>query len=218
MALDTIKKRASAMNFVQRGSVLPFADGEINAGDNRQFDGFYSGEFSRVLNAQRVVTVWGTDTFGFTGEDGEWASVIISGTVYRVENDGGNFLWDTVGHRSDQRTFEQSLDENTTVEFQGIWHPFNVTWLGYTDSTHIFTVELAVEDECLRANKKMTDELTIPLNEEVVEKNENPTSWEDFNYVHRRWNFIKMTGVKGKQTIICQEDISDEPRLEDYSI
>jgi len=174
--------------------------------------------YDKILNAQRVVTVWDTETFGFTGEDGEWGSVIISGTVYRVENDDGNFLWDTLGHKADQVTFEQGLDENTTINFQGIWQPFNVTWLEYTDNIHIFTVEIEVEEECLRINKKMTEELTIPLNEEVVEKNANPTTWEDFNYIHRRWKFIKMTGVKGKQTIVCQEDISDEPKVEDYPI
>jgi hypothetical protein len=173
---------------------------------------------TRTLESQRAVTVWGTENFNFTGEDGEWASVIISGTVYRIENDDGNFLWDTTGHKADQRTFEQGLDENTTVNFQGIWQPFNVTWTEYSGGTHIFTVELEVEEECLRENKKMADELTIPLNEEVIEKNENPTTWEDFNNIHKRWKFIKMTGVKGKQTITCQEDISDEPRMEDYPI
>jgi len=64
----------------------------------------------------------------------------------------------------------------------------------------------------------MTEDLTTPLNKEVVEKNANPTTWEDFNNIHKRWNFTRMLGVKGRQTIMCQEDITDEPRMEDYPI
>jgi len=181
-------------------------------------NGYWPVGSVKILDSSRAITVWGTEEIEFTGADGEWASVIISGRVYRIENDNGNFLWDTLGHPADQETFEQGLDENSTREFAGIWQPYNVTWTGFLSNSHFFTIELLVEDECLRENEKMDESLITPLNEEIIEKNENPTTWADFNKIHKRWKFIKTLGVKGRQTIICQEDIPDEPRLEDYPI
>ena len=179
---------------------------------------FYTLSLGKILRTHKVVTVWGTETVEFTGEDGDWASVIITGTVYRIINDNGDFVWNSVGHPADQAVFEQNLDENTTINFEGRLQPFNVTWIGFVNNSHLFTVELVVEDECLRENEKMTEDLITPLNAEIVEKNANPTTWKDFNEIHQRWNFNKTLGVKGKQTIICQEDIPDEPRMEDYPI
>jgi len=165
------------------------------------------------------MTVWiySPTFFEFDGANGEWASVIVTGTVYRVENDNGDFVWNSLGHPADKVTFQEG-SEGTTVEFQGFWQPFNVTWDGYSGGSHYFSVELVVEDECLNESQKMNETLVNEFVEEVVEKNENPTTWEDFNAIHKRWEFIKKSGVSGKDTIICQEDIPNEPRMEDYPI
>jgi len=170
-----------------------------------------------TLLTNSVITAWDTEEIEFTGADGEWASVIVNGVVYRVENDDGNFIWNSLGRPSEIAIFENGVHEGVTTAYQGEWQPFNVTWTGYISNAHFFVVEIVVEEECDR-NRRMTEVLADQLTDKVTRHNISPSGdWSDFGYLHKRWNFDRKLGVRGKQTIICQEDIPDEPRIEDYT-
>ena len=180
-------------------------------------NGYWPTGETKILASSSVITVWDTEKVEFTGADGEWASVIVNGVVYRVENDDGDFIWDSLGRSTERAVFEQGVHEGVTTEYQGEWQPFNVTWDGYINNSHFFTVEIVVEEECDRT-RRMSAALAEVLANKVTEHNINPShDWSDFNPVHKRWNFVRKLGVRGKETIICQEDIPDEPKIEEYT-
>ena len=177
-----------------------------------------------TLNAENTLTIWDTQTEVFDGEDGEWATVRILDTLYRIENDGGNFIWNSLsvsGTYTPRIEFVLGEDEGVSYDLGTPKLPYSITWVGYTPGSppeHTFTIELPDTYDCVRGNTRIPSDLAEELVEPVNIENATPTPrpWVDFNEWHRTYRIYKQFAILNSYNLLCPEDLPDEPKIEDY--
>jgi len=171
-----------------------------------------------VLQARETVTIWGDKSVQF---EGDWATVRVLDTLYRVENDDGNFIWNSLsnpGTNTPRLEFEQGEDEGLSFDFGTPKLPYRVTWVGYTEAAtpyHTFGVEILDTYNCVRGNIRLPADLAAELVEPVNVANADPNKpWANFNALHRQYRIYKQFAIF--DNLICAGDLPDEPQVEEY--
>jgi hypothetical protein len=187
------------MNFYRLTSTQLY---KLTLNELEELDIIYS-----TLQSNTVITVDSNDYISFNTTNGYWASIIILGEVFRIENDDGNFIWDSKG--PDTTILNE---DNLTITLPCKSSYYTVTWRGYSDNSHVFSVEFLYKN----CKEKIIDASQITIFDEITTANLNPSdNWSDFNSWHYTWAIFKEFTENNEQTL-CLRDLPNEPKIEEW--